>query len=80
MTKNNVVKFKQVDLSKIKKGNNVHELETMSLLYCAFCAHRGFEVVMSKPANNIEETNIFALCQRCGTINDPKGLSDDSRG
>lgn len=77
MTRDNVVEFKRLDLSEIKKGNNAHELETMSLLSCVYCSHSGFEVVMLNSAENIEGNGIFAICQSCGTINDPKALCDD---
>ena len=77
MTRNNVLEFKRLDLSRIKKGNNDYELETMSLLCCVDCGETGFEVVMLNSAKNIRENGIFALCQHCGTINDPKSLSND---
>jgi hypothetical protein len=77
MTRDNVLEFKKLDLSEIKKGNNSYELETMSLLCCADCGFTGFEVVMLNSAENIEENGIFAICQSCGTMNDPKALCDD---
>lgn len=77
MTKDNVVEFKRLDLSEIKKGNNYNELETMSLLYCADCGEMRFEVVMLNSAENIEDNGIFAICDNCGTINDPRDLLDD---
>lgn len=77
MTKDNVVEFKRLDLSEIKKGNNYNELETMSLLYCVDCGEMRFEVVMLNSAENIEDNGIFAICDNCGTINDPRDLLDD---
>lgn len=77
MTRDNVHEFKKLDLSKIKKGNNYNELETMSLLYCVDCGEMRFEVVMLNSAENIEDNGIFAICDNCGTINDPRDLLDD---
>lgn len=77
MTRDNVLEFKKLDLSKIKKGNNSHELETMSLLYCVDCGEMRFEVVMLSSAQNIEDNGLFAICGNCGTINDPRDLLDD---
>lgn len=77
MTRDNVLEFKKLDLSKIKKGNNAHELETMSLLYCVDCGEMRFEVVMLNSAANISDNGIFAICDNCGTINDPRDLLDD---
>lgn len=77
MTKDNVLEFKKLDLSEIKKGNNYNELETMSLLYCVDCGEMRFEVVMLSSAQNIEDNGLFAICDNCGTINDPRDLFDD---
>lgn len=77
MTRDNVHEFKKLDLSKIEKGNNYNELETMSLLYCVDCGEMRFEVVMLNSAENIEDNGIFAICDNCGTINDPRDLLDD---
>ena len=77
MTKDNVLEFKKLDLSEIKKGNNYNELETMSLLYCVDCGEMRFEVVMLNSAANISDNGIFAICDNCGTINDPRDLLDD---
>ena len=77
MTKDNVHEFKKLDPSRVEKGNNYHELETMSLLYCVDCGEMRFEVVMLNSAANISDNGIFAICDNCGTINDPRDLLDD---
>jgi methionyl-tRNA synthetase len=77
MTRDNVHEFKKLDPSRVEKGNNYNELETMSLLYCVQCGEMRFEVVMLNSAQNIEDNGIFAICDNCGTINDPRDLLDD---
>jgi hypothetical protein len=77
MTRDNVHEFKKLDPSRVEKGNNCNELETMSLLYCVDCGEMRFEVVMLNSAANISDNGIFAICDNCGTINDPRDLLHD---